>query len=233
MNTEKILRDALRAAEDYETSPNLWARVVHSIEEDTRHRRRVTVVAAAIVIVALILVAAGLLNVESMQLINGSERRRVGWGAMEVIEFIALGTLVAALGPAIRRFGRGYVADIFGRGGATGERLLQLLDVAYYLVFSGYILVTARFAAPSAFHLYAVGAQVEEALWRIGGLLLIMGVLHALTLVTMPVIGLVFNTTRTGRRLPRWVTILLVLAGVAAVWQGIGIVAALFGGLSG
>lgn len=231
MSTEQRLAAALRASDGYEASSDLWTRVVHSIEEDRRHRRLVRVIAVAVALVVLALGLLTVLNVESVRLDIGL-RYRVRWQVLELAELLALATLVAALGPAIRRFGRGYVEDIFGTSRRTGSLLLSLLDVAYYLVFTGYVLVTARFSAPLDYVLYAVGDQIEEAMARIGGLLLIMGLLHAATLMAMPMIGLVFNSTRTGRKLPRWVTVLLVLAGIAVAWQGFGVVLAIGAGLS-
>jgi hypothetical protein len=205
--------------------------VVHSIEEDGRHRRLVWRVVVSIALVALVLGGFAALNVESVQLDIG-RRYRIQWQVLELAEFVALATLVAALGPAIRRFGRGYVEDIYGAGRRTGSLLLSLLDVAYYLVFTGYILLTARFSAPLEYVLYAVGDQIEEAMARIAGLLLVMGLLHAATLMAMPLIGLVFNSTRTGHKLPRWVTVLLVLAGIAVAWEGFGVLLAVGAGLS-
>ncbi len=64
---------------------------------------------------------------------------------MELIETIALIALVAVLGPAIRRFGRGYAHDLWRTTPDMPTALLRLLDVAYLLVFGGYILITTYF----------------------------------------------------------------------------------------
>ncbi len=142
-------------------------------------------------------------------------RYRIDWRVMEGLEIGALLVLIAALGPAIRRFGRGYVGDVFRAHPSTGPRLLGLLDVAYVLLFVGYLLVTTRLGIPDAYAQFRIGDQIEEAAVRIGGLLLVMGVMHALTLMVMPLVGLVFTANRRRRRLPRWVTILLL---VASAW---------------
>jgi hypothetical protein len=145
---------------------------------------------------------------------------------MELIETVALIALVAVLGPAIRRFGRGYAHDLWRTTPDMPTALLRLLDVAYLLVFGGYILLTTYFDfGPSVI---GVAQQVEDLCWRIGGLVLSMGLLHAATIVTLPLIALVSNSTRVGRRLPRWVVVLLVLMGL-----GVGFVAfwALVGGI--
>ena len=135
---------------------------------------------------------------------------------MGIIELIVLGILVAVLAPTIRRFGRGYVTDILHSSPRTGDRLLQLLDVAYYLVFSGYVLSTVRMSSPDAYSLWHIGEQIQQGSFRIGGLLILMGLLHAAALVAMPLIGLVFNATRRGRKLPRWVTLILITVAAQA-----------------
>lgn len=209
MTIEERLSAALRSAADYPASPDLWDRVVHSIEEDRLHRRRVWIVTAAIVASLLGAVGIALTALEA-----SGPRMRVDWRMMEALEAVALVAAVAALGPAIRRFGRGYAGDIFTASPETGGRLLRLLDVAYYLVFGGYVLVTVRMSAPISYTLWRAGDQISEAAARMGGLLLAMGALHAVTVAVLPLVGLVFNTTRTGGRLPRWVVILLGVIGV-------------------
>ena len=212
MTTEQKLIDAFEAARGYQPSPDLWSRVLHSIEEDRLHRRRVWMVAAGIAGTLLVAVAIAALTSSS-----GPERfgepLRFDWRVLEALEVGMLAALIATLGPAIRRFGRGYVGDILPVG--TGSRLLALLDVAYYLVFSGYVLLTVEFSAPRSYLLFHSGDQLEEAAVRIGGLLLIMGSLHAATLMAMPLVGLVLNSNRTGAKLPRWVVVGLVIGGGA------------------
>ena len=41
-----------------------------------------------------------------------------------------------------------------------------------------------------------------------------MGLLHAATIMVLPVVALVSNSTRVGRALPRWLVIVLVLVGI-------------------
>jgi hypothetical protein len=97
--------------------------------------------------------------------------------------------------------------------------LLRLLDVAYALVFSGYILLTASFDFGRS--LIVVGEQIEDLSVRVAGLLLTMGLLHAATIMTLPLIALVSNSTRVGRKLPRWVVVLLVLMGLGVGFVGL------------
>ncbi|HSP28462.1 MAG TPA: hypothetical protein VLN74_07930 [Ilumatobacteraceae bacterium] len=176
---------------------------------------------ASVILTATGLAVFGVLNV--VELPSG---RQVRIGVMELIETIALVLLVAVLGPAIRRFGRGYAHDLWRSTPETATALVRLLDVAYLLVFAGYILLTAHFDfGPSTI---GVAQQLEDLGWRIGGLVLTMGLLHAATIMTLPVVALIANSTRRGRPLPRWLGVVLVigagLAGLLALWSIAGVV---------
>lgn len=223
MNVEQRLVNALRTTDAVEPSPDLWSRVVHSIEEDQAHRRRVIISFATITAVVAALVVIGMLNI-----IDTPNGHQVRVPAMELIETIALVSLVAVLGPAIRRFGRGYTHDLWRTTPYLPTALLRLLDVAYLLVFGGYILLTSYFDFGRS--TAVVAEQVEDMLQRVGGLLLTMGLLHAATIMALPLVALVSNSTRVGRKLPRWVVVILVLAGIAVGLVGF---PALIGGIAG
>jgi hypothetical protein len=207
MNVEQRLVDALRSAEHIEPSPDLWMRVVHSIEEDRLHRRRVL---SSVLATAATLVGLGVVGV--IGLTDGIGGRQVRVAVMELIETVALVVLVVVLGPAIRRFGRGYAADLWPAAKGLAAALLRLLDVAYLLVFSGYILLSAELDVARSDVL--VADQIRHAAERIGGLLLVMGLLHALTIMVLPVVALISNSTRVGRKLPRWLVVALIPVGI-------------------
>jgi uncharacterized membrane protein len=220
VNVEQRLVNALRATDRVEPSTDLWARVVYSIEEDQAHRRRVAASCAITIAIVAGLTVLGLAN-----LIDTPTGRQVRIPAMELIETIALVVLVAVLGPAIRRFGRGYAHDLWRITPDTATSLLRLLDVAYLLVFGGYILVTSFFDfGPST---VGVAEQIEDACRRIGGLVVTMGLLHAATIMTLPIVALVSNSTRVGRALPRWLvialTVIAIPLGLIALWAIIGL----------
>ena len=219
MSVEQRLVSALRAADRVEPSPDLWSRVLHSIEEDQAHRRRIATSFAVTIAMLAGLVALGLVN-----LIDTPSGRQVRVPAMELIETIALIALVAVLGPAIRRFGRGYADDLWPATPTMPSSLLRLLDVAYLLVFGGYILLTTYF--DFGWSMIGVAQQIGDLCWRVGGLVLTMGLLHAATIMVLPVVALVSNSTRVGRALPRWLVILLVLGGgvlgLFALWLTVG-----------
>jgi hypothetical protein len=225
MNVEQRLVNALRAGDQVEPSPDLWTRVLHSIEEDQAHRRRVLTSTAAAIGILVALIVVGVLG-----LTDGPLGRMVRLPVMELIETIALVAVVAVLGPAIRRFGRGYAIDLWPTTPATATALLRLLDVAYVLIFGGFILMTVNFdfessSRPafdcilSAVECHTVQSQIEDACIRLGGLVLVMGILHAVTIMVLPVVALISNSTRVGRALPRWLVVLLVIATVPILLQ--------------
>lgn len=233
MNVEQRLVDALRSGDQVEASPDLWTRVVHSIDEDQAHRRRVITSTAAVFGTLVALTVVGVFG-----LTEGPLGRFVRLPVMELIETVALVALAAVLGPAIRRFGRGYAADLWPVTPATATALLRLLDVAYVLIFGGFILMTVDFdfespagnCVLSAVQCHTVQAQVEDACLRLGGLIVVMGILHAVTIIVLPVVALISNSTRVGRALPRWLVLLLVLATVPIALQ---VLLALIGLLEG
>jgi hypothetical protein len=214
MSTEQRLMRALGHVDDLEPSPDLWSRVVHSIEEDRRHRRRVvrTALGVAVVAVALILVGA-------LALTDGPSGTVVRWQVMEALEAIALAVLIVALGPGIRRFGRGYASDLFASNRPMAAAMLRLLDLAFYLVFAGYVIATIEALSTVEASRLTLARELGDAAERLGLLLVAMGVLHAVTLVAMPLMALIVNSTRTGRAVPRWIWI-----GIAvAAWQLVGL----------
>lgn len=210
MTFEERLADAFATVDDFEPSVDLWARVNRSIEEDRAHRKRLRSTMGMIAVALILLIGAGWLALFE----TTAGRLAVEWRALEAIETIALVLLIVTLGPAVRRFGDGYAAIIFKSNEATGERFIRLLDVSYYLLFAGYVLVSAGFEQPIESTL-TLGDQLGTTMARIGGLLLVMGVLHGTTFIVLPLVGLVFTATWHHRPLPRWINAVLVLAGVA------------------
>lgn len=109
-----------------------------------------------------------------------------------ILELITVGALIAALlilGPLIKRFGRSYAADVFRANPRTGKSYIVLMDVAYYLIFTAFILFTTRFE-PDAGWSNTVGAeQLRGETVRLGGMLLLMGVLHGANVLSLPIVG--------------------------------------------
>lgn len=217
---ERRLVDALRSTDEVDPSPDLWSRVVHSIDEDRAHRRRVRHSIGATIVTLVALTVAGALALEDF---GGGVR--VQPAVLEVLQTIALVGLVLTLGPAIRRFGRGYAEDLWPATPATGTVLLRLLDVAYYLLFAG--LTLATFGADlDADALLA--DQVGQTAIRIGILTVVMGLLHAVTIMVLPFVALVSNSTRTRTPLPKWLNVVLIVGAIWVGWQVVGALISLF-----
>ena len=142
--------------------------------------------------VAIYVVALAALGLVLSDFDNG--RLIMPWWVIELITDIVLVALAIALGPFIKRFGRAYAADVFRANPRTGKSYLVLTDVAYYLIFTAFILFTMTFVEPSDWSV--VGNQLKHEVARVGGILLIMGILHAANVVALPIIGRLLTTPR-------------------------------------
>lgn len=187
MNLEEQLRTAFHAADGYEPSPDLFARVQRTLDEDRAHRRRVRrgSLLGAAGVVALVVWFAVTATVTTTP---GAP----GW-ALEVATTVVLVTVVLALAPLLRRFGRPYVGEVMGSADGA-RRFAALLETAMFLLCSGYVLSTAQIG-PELSATIDAGA-LGEAVSRVAGLLLLLGVLHTVTILTLPVIRLVLADTR-------------------------------------
>ena len=118
----------------------------------------------------------------------------MSWWVIELTTNLVLLAIVFVLGPLIKRFGRAYAGDVFRANPRTGKSYLVLMDVAYYLIFVAYILFTVTLTRPIEWR--QVGAQLEDELIRVGGMLLLMGVLHGLNVLSLPLVGRLLGLTR-------------------------------------
>jgi hypothetical protein len=189
---ESRLRDALLAGvAAADESPDLFARIQLSIEDDRRHRQQRARAAgiAACVVGALAAIA------------YATTERRQGAFLMDwwVLELIADGVLIGMalwLGPLIKRFGKSYAADVFRANPRTGKSFIVLTDIAYYLIFLSYIMFTMRYAAAANWAQTVNAAQLQHETARLAGILLIIGVLHGLNLLALPVMGRLLTLNR-------------------------------------
>lgn len=189
MNVEERLVESLGAFGRFDPSPDLFARVELGVAEDRLRRRRIVAVSLGVAGFVAVLVA-GIASVVETSSVGVLMVPR--W-SMAFAETMLLVAMVVVFGPAIRRFGSLFVAEVFGGFGDTGERFLRLLDVAYYLVFTGFILMSTslqRFSAPSS-----LTTLLERSTDRVGAMLLLMGLMHATTLSVLPLIGLIHAST--------------------------------------
>lgn len=119
----------------------------------------------------------------------------MSWWAIELATNLVLIGVVVILGPLIKRFGRAYAGDIFRANPRTGKSYLVLMDVAYYLIFASYILFTVTFE-PSAQWERSNAAVLQDEVVRVAGMLLLMGALHGLNVLSLPLIGRLLGMSR-------------------------------------
>lgn len=198
MSIEDRLREALAEVDRIDPRPDLLRRVERGLAIDHAHRRRVrgwALAGAASLALAGVIVAAA------------SSRTVFGLGVTPVaivraVEAAVLLVLVVALGPTLRRFGTILLADVFRLSPTTGQRFLDVLDVAYYLTFVGYTITGLGFQGLG--RTLATTAVLRVSLDRIAGLLLLMGLLHAATIALLPLLGALHaSTMRRHRRRER------------------------------
>jgi hypothetical protein len=191
---EALLSTGTRA----EPSPDLFARVVASIDDDRARRRRLGRVGALWLTGTAVSTAAVLALTP-----RDGKGLHMPWWILEVGTNLALLAIALWLGPFIKRFGRAYAADVFHDNPLTGKSYIVLTDIVYYLIFAAYILFTIRLAPQTSWHneisAKVTAQQVMGELTRVGGILLIIGVLHGANLVLMPILGRLFSLNR---RLP-------------------------------
>lgn len=171
-------------------NPDLFARVTRSLEDAAARRRFRWRLAGALTLFALA-------NTTLVLVLSDNDHGRfiVHWWVIELVTNIVLVALAVGLGPFIKRFGRAYAADVFRDNPHTGKSYLVLTDVAYYLIFTAFVLFTITFVEPGTW-VHSTGKQLEHEVARVGGILLIMGVLHAANVVALPVIGRQLSRTR-------------------------------------
>jgi hypothetical protein len=192
MKLEDRLRDALFAGlEQVEESPDLFARVQASIEDLTRRRqwrRRVAAVAGAIV-AALAAVLYWATDYREGELL-------MDWWVLELVTTGILVAIVILLGPFIKRFGKGYAAEVFRSNPSAGKNFIVLTDFAYYLIFGAYVLFTITYERHSDWTATVNAAQLMTETHKIAGIFLLMGVLHGANLLMLPITGRLLTLNR-------------------------------------
>lgn len=182
---EARLRDALYVeALQVEESPDLFARVKGSIEDDARRRRwrrRVAVISGTVLAACAALVAA-VTDFREGELF-------MDWRILELITTALLVGIIIVLGPFIKRFGKSYAAEVFRANPGTGKSFIVLMDFAYYLVFGAYVLFTPVLNRPDTWSALVNGVQLKAEIIKVAGILLLMGVLHGVNLLLLPIIG--------------------------------------------
>lgn len=189
---EQQLRQALAAgAAGLDESPDLFARVRLSIEEDRRlqTRRQRTAGVVACLVGALVVAAAAVTDFREGELL-------MDWWILELISTAVLVGVALWLGPLIKRYGKSYAADVFRANPRTGKSFIVLTDFAYYLIFFAYILFTLSFEPKGGWAETVNPSQLQHETARLGGILLILGVLHGVNLLAMPIMGRLLTLNR-------------------------------------
>ena len=118
------------------------------------------------------------------------------WWVLELLWFAFMVSLAVWLGPFIKRFGKSYAADVFRANPRTGKSFIVLTDVAYYLIFLAFILFTVSFEPRGGWDDVVTPSQLQHETARLGGILLMIGLLHGLNLLALPVIGRLLTLNR-------------------------------------
>ncbi|MEA3184175.1 MAG: hypothetical protein QOJ74_652, partial [Ilumatobacteraceae bacterium] len=168
---DRLVEAFADARTSIEGNPDLFRRVTRSLD-DARSRRRFRwklVAGIGGFIAAVTALALALSDFDN-------RRFHMNWWVIELITNIVLVALAIGLGPFIKRFGRSYAADVFRANPRTGKSYLVLTDVAYYLIFTSFVLFTVTFEQQTDWQ-RSTGAQLKDEVARVGGILLIMGIL--------------------------------------------------------
>lgn len=188
---ETLLHDALAAAgERVEPTPDLFDRITVDIHADRarrRERRRIALITVG---------AAAVAGAITFLLVYRQGEPHMDWWILEIILFAVLVAIALVLGPFIKRFGRSYAADVFRSNPGTGKSFIVLTDFAYYLIFAAYIAFTVRVDRPTEWTATVDAVQVQATIIRIGGILLIIGLLHGVNLLVLPIIGRLLTLNR-------------------------------------
>ncbi|MGF1668580.1 MAG: hypothetical protein ACFCVC_20140 [Acidimicrobiia bacterium] len=188
---ERLIAALLAGAGATTPAPDLFARVRGSIEDDLA-RRRIRLRAVAV----LGLVSGSFAALAVGMSVNVNGRLVMPWWVMELLTTMVLIGMALWLGPFIKRFGRAYAADVFRANPRTGKSFIVLTDIVYYLIFAAYILFTVRFSAAEGWGSQVGPEQIQWSVFKLGGILLIIGVLHGLNIMVMPVLGRLFSLNR-------------------------------------
>jgi hypothetical protein len=190
--TEELLREALtESTTALDARDDLFARVRLSIDDDRRRRRQER---RALLVVACLLGAIGAVLVATIDVRQGEVL--MDWWILELLTNAVLLGIALWLGPFIKRFGKSYAADVFRANPRTGKSFIMLMDIAYYLIFTAYILFTVSFEPKGNWADTVNAAQLQHETARVGGIVLIIGVLHGINILMLPIIGRLLTLNR-------------------------------------
>jgi hypothetical protein len=122
------------------------------------------------------------------------------WNTLEAAKIALLAILAVGLHQMIRRFGQSYAGEVFESTPRIRRNFLVLADCAYYLIFPAYVLLNVNIERPVRFDSLGnivgyrwdqtVGAvQLQETLFSIAGICMLIGILHGINVFVLPFIG--------------------------------------------
>lgn len=121
------------------------------------------------------------------------------WAALEVLKIVVLVIFAVGLHQMIRRFGKTYAADVFEATPQIGRSFILLADMAYYLIFAAYILFNLHFERPVResdgqilgyrWEEMVGAAQLQDSVFSVAGICLIIGILHGINVFVLPFVG--------------------------------------------
>jgi len=85
---------------------------------------------------------------------------------------------------------------VFRSSPRTGKSFIVLVDIVYYLIFTSCILFNLKFEPDLGWTATVNPRQIQAAIIRIAGILLIIGGLHGINLLLMPVLGQLSSLNR-------------------------------------
>ncbi len=195
MSLERRLSEALHHTDDYQPSVDLFARLSRSIEEDREHRRRMRTGGAAVFVGVVILVTF----ISTIAARNADGVLVLPKWSMQVVMLAVLTSCLLVFGPAIRRLGLPYLADVFHMSPATGNHFSTLLDIAYYLFFGGGILTSL--SVTEAASTVPLVEALTYGMQQVALFITVLGLAHVGNLLLLPIVGLLFTSVaRRGRR---------------------------------
>jgi hypothetical protein len=110
---------------------------------------------------------------------------RVPWWILEIARFAVMIAGAILVQQLIRRHGKVYAAEVFHEAPRAGTAFVALADIAYYLIVLAYALFTLDVDRNGD----VTARQVQNLAYTIGGLALIIGLLHGFNIVVLPAMG--------------------------------------------
>jgi hypothetical protein len=111
---------------------------------------------------------------------------------LEVIQALVLVLLALGVQRAIRRSGHAYAAELFEHSPKIGAAFVLLSDIGLYLIFAAYTLFNVSIESGRT---NAAASDFGEVVASVGGIALIIGILHMVNIVFLPLLAGIMGGT--------------------------------------